>query len=158
MKKAFKIFWTVVAALFVLLFAVWMLIQTPGVQTFVAKRVTHSLEKKFNGKVEFSKIHFKPFNTLIIKDLRLVGDDLDTLASAKSIAASFTLRGLLKKEGLHMGRVSVEDASFTVVIDSLGNNVTRFFGSGKKDKKEKKEMGSIFDIRKAQVHLQATCS
>ena len=151
MKKAFKIFWTVVAALFVLLFAVWMLIQTPGVQTFVAKRVTHSLEKKFNGKVEFSKIHLKPFNTLIIKDLRLVGDDLDTLASAKSIAATFTLRGLLKKEGLHMGRVSVEDASFTVVIDSLGNNVTRFFGSGKTDKKEKKEMGSIFDIRKAQV-------
>ena len=126
MKKALKIFWTIVVAIAVLLFAAWLLIQLPGVQTFVAKKVASSLEDKFNGRIEFSKIHLKPFNALVVKDLRLIDDNppvtpggevLDTLATAQSISMTFSLKGLFKKEGLHLGRVEVDNGSFTLVID-----------------------------------------
>ena len=151
MKKGLKILWNILVAIALLLLALWLLIQTPGVQTFIAKRVVSSLEDKINGRIEFSKIHLKPFNALIVKDLSLICDNNDTLAQAKSIAMTFTLKGLLKKEGLHLGKVSVEDGTFNLVLDSLGTNVTRFFGKGKKDS-AKKEMGRVFDARKVQVN------
>ena len=160
MKKALKIFWTIVVAIAVLLFAAWLLIQLPGVQTFVAKKVASSLEDKFNGRIEFSKVHLKPFNALIIKDLRLLDDNppvtpdgevLDTLATAQSISMTFSLKGLFKKEGLHLGRVEVDNGSFTLVIDSLGTNITNFFGAGNKKDKPEKEMGNLFDARKVKV-------
>ena len=150
MKKALKIFWTIIVAMAILLFAAWLLIQLPGVQTFIAKKVTNSLEDRFNGRIEFSRIHLKPFNALVVKDLSLIGED-DTLASASSIVATFSLKGLLKKEGLHLGRVEVDDGSFTLVIDSLGHNITRFFGTREKDSTVRKEMGNLFDARKVRV-------
>ena len=160
MKKALKIFWTVLVALAVLLFAAWMLLQTPGVQTFIAKRVTASLEKKIDGRIEFSKIHFKPFNAIVLRDVHLLDDNpltaptgevLDTLATAKSVMASFSLKGLFKKEGIHLSRVTVNGASLTLVTEPGGTNLTRIFKIKPKDPSEKKEMGKIFDARKALV-------
>ena len=151
MKKGLKILWNVLVAIALLLLALWLLIQMPAVQTFVAKRVTSSLEKDINGRIEFSKIHLKPFNALVIKDLYLIDEMSDTLAGAKSIGVTFSLKGLLKKEGIHLGKVSVEDGSFTLVLDSLGTNITKFFGKGNKDD-SKKEMGNLFDARKVQVN------
>ncbi|MBQ6286990.1 MAG: hypothetical protein IJK73_04965, partial [Bacteroidales bacterium] len=141
MKKAFKILWTIVAAIAILLFAVWLLLQTSGVQTFVARKVASSLEDKFHGRIEFSKVYLKPFNAVVIKDFAMLDDDpplsrsgevLDTIASASSVVATFSLKGLFKKEGIHLGRVSVSDASFSLVTDSLGSNIQRFFGTGPK--------------------------
>ncbi len=160
MKKAFKILWTIVAAIAILLFAVWLLLQTSGVQTFVARKVASSLEDKFHGRIEFSKVYLKPFNAVVIKDFAMLDDDpplsrsgevLDTIASASSVVATFSLKGLFKKEGIHLGRVSVSDASFSLVTDSLGSNIQRFFGTGPKEEKEKKEMGNVFDARKVKV-------
>ena len=152
MKKGLKILWKILVAIALLLLALWLLIQTPGVQTFIAKRVASSLEDKFNGRIEFSKIHLKPFNALVIKDLSLICDNGDTLAGARSIAMTFSIKGLFKKEGLHLGKVSVEDGSFNLVLDSLGTNITSFFGKSDKDRKEDKEMGRLFDARKVQVN------
>ena len=161
MKKAFKIFWTVVMVIAALLFAICMLIQTPGVQTFVAKKVTASLEEKIDGRIEFSKIHLKPFNALILKDVVLIdnnppvslsGEVLDTLAKARSIVTTFSLKGLFRKQGLHLGRVSVTDAAFTFVNEPEGNNLSRFFGLKSGDKDKEKDPGHVFDASKVTVN------
>ena len=160
MKKALKIIWKISVSLAALLLGLWILIQTPGVQTFVARKVTASLEKKLGGRIEFSKIHFKPFNALVLKDFALIdenppvtlsGETLDTLAKAKSLSASFSLKGLFKKEGIHLGKVSMEDASFTLVLEPDGINIMRFFPKGSKEKDEDKEMGKVFDARRVQL-------
>lgn len=160
MKKALKILLKIFVILAALLFAAWILIQMPVTQSFVAHRVISSLEKNLGGRIEFSKIHLKPFNTLVLKDVRLIDDHpmtsfssevLDTLASAKSIVASFSLKGLFLNEGLHLGRVSVSGASFTLVTGPEGSNIKNFFPSSPKEEKVKKEMGSIFDAGKVQV-------
>ena len=161
MKRAFNTFWTIVVATAVLLCCLWMLIQTPGVQTFVAKKVTKSLEDRFNGRIEFSKIHIKPFSTIVLKDVAIIdgepplspsGSSLDTIARARSITASFSPKGLFKGEGLHLGKVTVSDAAFTVVIEGKGvNNLKRFINAAPKDSTRKKEAGNVFDARKVSV-------
>ena len=161
MRKALKIIRYVAVTLALLLLAVWLLIQTPAAQTFVARRVTKALEENINGKIEFSKIHLKPFNALVLKDVRLIDEDppitssgevLDTLANAGSVTATFSIKGLFRKEGAHLSKVSVSDASLTFVAEENGNNIKRIFGLSAKGKdKEKKEMGRVFDARKTRV-------
>ncbi len=157
MKKAFKIFWTIVVAIAAVLFALWLLLQTSGVQTFIARKVIASLEEKLNGRIEFSRIHLEPFNAVSLRDVAILDNDppvlpsgeaIDTLASIKSLVATFSLKGLFKKEGLHLRRVTVNDADFNLVIDKDGNNLSRVFNLSKKDKEDKKEMGNIFDAGK----------
>ena len=161
MKKGFKIFWTIVVAIAAVLFALWLLIQTPGVQTFIARKVTAALEDRFNGRIEFSKIHLTPFNALALKDVALIdtdppvtssGEVLDTLARAKSIVATFSLKGLFKKEGIHLGRINVNDGAFTLTTEPGGSNISRFFNMSPKEKQEDKEMGNIFDAGKVHVN------
>ena len=143
-----------------LLLAAWLLLQTPKVQTFAAKKAVAALEEKIDGRIEFSKVHFKPFNALVLKDVTMLdnnpvtlpdGERLDTIAKAKSITATFSLKGLLKKEGIHIKRVNVSDGSFTLVSDDNGTNIGRFLRSDKEKEDGKKDMGNVFDARKVEV-------
>ena len=130
-----------------LLFACWILLQTPVVQTFVARKVIDSLGRTFNGRVEFSKIHIKPFSALVLKDVVLIdseppinrtGETVDTVAHAGSIVVTLSLKGLRHDGAIHVKRLSVSDGSFSLAKDGRGSNVSRFFNSsgGKKDKKQ----------------------
>ena len=150
----------IIVAMTVILAAAWIIFQIPGVQTFLTKRVVSVLESKLGGKIEFSSVHLKPFNTIILKDFRLIDDNplstsygevLDTVAKAGSVTASFSLKGLFKNEGLHLGRVSVTDGAFTFVSEPGGSNLKRVFPPSGKEPKPEKEMGELFDASKVQV-------
>ncbi|MBQ6254760.1 MAG: translocation/assembly module TamB domain-containing protein [Bacteroidales bacterium] len=160
MRKALKIIWKVLVALAATLFAAWMLLQTPMAQTFIARKVAASLEKKIDGRIEFSRVHLKPFNAVVLRDVRIIdgsplttagGEVLDTMARAGSIMASFSLKGLFHKEGIHLSRVTVNGAAFTLVTEPEGTNLQRVFKLYPKEDAEKKEMGKVFDARKVIV-------
>lgn len=135
-------------ALLALLFACWILLQTPAVQTFVVRKVIGSLDGVINGRIEFSKIHIKPFTALVLKDVALIdnepatdrdGEKADTVASAKSIVVTLSLKGLRNDGTIHVKRLNVSDGSFSLIKDGRGSNISRFFR--KSDvKKEKKPM------------------
>lgn len=154
-KRALKIFWTIIVAVAALLFAAWILLQTPKVQTLVTKKALTYLEDNLNGRFEFSKIHLRPFNAIVLKDLAVIDNDppvmdgqvIDTILSAKSFVATFSIKGLFKKEGIHIRRASLKDGSFTLVNELRGNNIKRFLNT-KPRTTEKKEMGDLFDIKK----------
>jgi hypothetical protein len=159
-RRGFKIFWLVILAIAALLFAILILMQTSTVQTFVAKKVVASLEKNISAKIEFSRIHLKPFNAIVLKDATILdpapdtlrGEVLDTIARAETISATFTLKGLFKKEGLHIGKATVSDAQFMLVTDIRGSNVNRAFSTGApKKEKVKKEQGNVLDIREVDI-------
>jgi len=159
-KKALKIFWLVVVALATLLLAITIILQTPAAQTFVAKKVVAALEDNINGKVEFSKVHLRPFNALVLKDVAIIdnnkpfspaGERLDTMVTAKSIVATFSLRGLARKEGIHIRRANIKDASFTLVSEPGTTNIKRIFNLGKKKDKEKKEPGNVVDVKRVNI-------
>lgn len=160
MKKALKIFWTILVVLATLLLAAWLLVQTPGVQTWLVRKALASLEDSINGRIEFSKIHLKPFNAVVLKDAVMLDNDpgqtakgerLDTIASAKSVVATFSLKGLLKNEGVHVSRISLSDGSLTLAIEEDGVNLGRLIKNKDQSRKAEGEPGNLFDIRKVRV-------
>lgn len=129
-----------------LLFVCWILVQAPAVQTFAARKVLESLDGVLNGRIEFSKIHVKPFSALVIKDLAIIdsepvddwdGERLDTIAKARSIVATFSLKGLRNDGTLHLRRLSVSDGGFTLAKDARGGNIGRLFKKPDKKKESK---------------------
>lgn len=126
-----------------LLFAGWILIQTPAVQTFAARKAVESLGAIFNGRIEFSKAHIKPFSALVIKDLVVLdnepgldwdGERLDTVAKAGSIVATFSIKGLRNDGTLHIKRLNVSDGAFTLAKDGRGGNIGRLINKPPKQK------------------------
>ena len=72
LKKAIKIFRGIIVVTASVLFACWILLQTPAVQTFAARKAVEALGDALNGRVEFSKIHLKPFSALVLNDVVLI--------------------------------------------------------------------------------------
>mgnify|MGYP002521463386 CR=1 FL=1 len=159
LKKALKIFWGIIVALAALLFACWILLQTPAVQTFLTRKVIGSLDGVINGRIEFSKIHIKPFTALVLKDVALIdnepvtdwsGEKVDTIANAKSIVVTFSIKGLRNDGTIHVKRLSVSDGSFSLAKDGRGSNISRFIRKPDK-KKEKKPMSLKIDASRANI-------
>ena len=158
LKKVIKIFRGIVVAVASLLFTCWILLQTPVVQTFVARKAVDSLGEALNGRIEFSKIHLKPFTALVVKDVVVLdnepvtgwnGERLDTIANAGSIVATFSIKGLKSDGRLHIKRLSVSDGSFTLAKDERGGNIGRLVK--KKDKKESKPLSIRLDADRVRV-------
>lgn len=137
-----------------------LLLQSPGVQTRIAKDAVNKLEKNINASISFSAIKFAPFNTLIIKDLAIIDKQpehpLDTLISAKHISATFTLRGLLaKKGGVHIDRLRAQDFNLNLITydpresDGARNNFESIFGV--RDTSATKPVEDLFSIRRANL-------
>ncbi|MCQ2163319.1 MAG: hypothetical protein MJY86_08590, partial [Bacteroidales bacterium] len=75
MNSVVKIVGKVVAAIAALLFVVWMSLQTPAAQTLLTRKVADMVTKDSGMHVSFSKIHFRPFNAIVLKDLAVLDDD-----------------------------------------------------------------------------------
>ena len=113
-----------------------------------------------DADISFGKIHFKPFNTLVIKDVaiidkapfrvdtlacgadasakfcRIAHDPVDTLFAASDIVARFSLGGLLGN-GIRLRSAVVSDAAMNLVIEEgdYTSNITRMFRIRKNEPK-----------------------
>ena len=141
-----------------LFLAAVLAIQLPRVQTFIADKVSEKLESGLDGNLVFEKIHIKPFNALVIKNIAIidkhpVAEGADTLFRAGYVIARFSLGGLFSKNGLRIGRAYVSDAEMTLVVEGLReNNLTRIFRIPPPDFDKPKNQESVFHIRRASVY------
>lgn len=149
----------------VLVMAFLVAIQTPYVQTRLSKVALNQLAAIMDGRVQYDELKVMTSGVLVVRNLLLIDgspytEDVnqrgwqpaDTVFSAKTITATFTIAGLFKGEGLHMGRVTVEDGYFHLVTepDSPGNNLSRIFNM--QPQSGPLEPGpDIFDIKKVRV-------
>ena len=146
-----------------LLLTAILMLQIPAAQTALALRVVKSLEKNIDGQVVFSDLTFVPFNGLVIKNLAVVdnhpwqGDadvPQDTLFRAGTVAARFTLQGLLSQQGIQLREVQVDDARLALVIEpdeQYSSNLARVFRLAKPEEEKEKNMKDIFSIRKVSL-------
>ena len=155
-----------------ILFAGTLAIQFPKVQTAVARKVVESLENSIDGSFSFDKIHFKPFTTLVLKNVSITDKDpvadpynpsvnpVDTLFRAEYIIASFTLEGLFKQEGIHLRRAFIDNAQMNLILenkedigdgDITTDNLSRIFKLKKPDPNKPKNMKEIFHIKKVEI-------
>lgn len=176
-RKIAKILWPVFVVIAVILISAVLAVQTSAVQGRIVREVEERFLSKLDADVSFSKIHFRPFNAIVIRDLLIIdknpqapSDSLmavlreehgadyeytpcDTVLNVRYIVAEFSLRGLFKKEGIHLSRALVRDGRVNLVIEQKDTitNLQRVFGLERSNGEVKERTGDMFDLRNAQL-------
>ena len=141
----------------------------------VAEKVVGIVSGKIDGNITFEKIHFKPFTTLVLKNVTITDNNpihdvlnpasqpVDTFFHARYIIANMSFKGLTGHEGLHLDRATIKDARMNLVIedDHTGirpktDNLSRIFGIVKKDKPEYNEK-ELFHIKSVNIEDFTFC-
>ena len=132
----------IVGFLAVLVMAFAVAIQTPYFQTRLSKLALNQLAAIMDGRIQYDELKVMTSGVLVIRNIKLVDSapytqdvyergwaPADTVVRAKSITATFSLTGLFRKEGLRLGRVTIEDGYFHLVTEpnKYGNNISRIF-------------------------------
>lgn len=150
----------------VLMMTAVVAIQMPYVQTRLSKIALNQLAAIMDGRIQYDELKVMTSGVILIRNLTLTDENpytedrygrgwapVDTVLKVRTVTATFALGGLFKGEGLHLGRVTVEDGMFHLVTepDSPGNNLSRIFRM--KPQEGPKEPGGpdVFDIKKVRV-------
>ena len=163
-RKTGYIIARIVGLLTILLMTAIVAIQMPFVQTRLSKIALNQLAAIMDGRVQYDELKVTTSGVLVIRNIKLVDsapcgpevndrgwESADTVFRAKTVTATFSLRGLLRKEGLHLGRVTVEDGYFHLTSEpgEYGNNISRIFHL--KPTGNPPNMGDLFDIKKVRI-------
>ena len=113
-----------------MVFALVLAIQLPQVQTFITDKVVGKFSDRIDGEIVFEKLHFKPFTTLVLKNIAIVDRNpsvslndstacpVDTLFRAQYIIARFSLEGLFRQEGVHLKKAYIGNAQMNLVLEN----------------------------------------
>lgn len=153
-----KILWKVIVIIVTIVLSVTLAVQTPMLQTRIINKITRSLPEKIQGEISIGKVHFRPFNILVIKDACITdiapvtdptdscAPAIDTLLYAEYITIRLNLENLKENEGVHLEDVKIKNGTFNLVIEDGGsitdkkyNNISRIFGiiPGSREKTDK---------------------
>ncbi len=147
-------------------------IQTPAVQTRLSRYAINSLTATADGVVSYDNLKILPSGALVIKNVLILDKNpytedancrgwerTDTILSARTVTATFSLPSLFKSGGIRIGRVSVDDGEFHLTLEPNRipggkrniTNIQRAFGltGGKKEKKQLR--GELFSAKRVSV-------
>ena len=153
------------AVILALLFAAAIALQSARVQTWLARKAVAALTDKIDGDLRFERIHVRPFDALVLEQVAVVdrhpwdttaSGRVDTLFRAGTVSATFSLKGLFDKSGLHLRNAVVRDARLNLTVEPSDEmpekgvtNLARIFRL--QPRAEKKPMGNIFDAARVEV-------
>ena len=167
MKKGLRISLRVLAVLLLLLLALLVIVQSPAVQTYLARKAVEKFTGNMDADIEVGSVTVKPFDAVVLKDV-VVKDRhpyrggllpaQDTLLSVGTLSARFSLKGLLKKERITVSRLRLEGGSFNLVLEpgdpasgrESTDNLSRIFGL-KSSGEPKKEFGDLLEAGKVDI-------
>lgn len=164
-RKTGYIIARIVGFLTVLVMAFFVAIQTPMIQTRLSKVALNQLAAIMDGRVQYDELKVMTSGVLVIRNIKLIDrmpyfeDEYqrgwwpaDTVFQAKIITATFSLGGLFRKEGLHMGRVTIEGGGFHLVTEpgqEYKDNLSRIFHL--KSTGQPPSRDNLFDIKKLRI-------
>ena len=129
LKKILKTVLWLVAFIVVLLVGAAIALQSPLVQTYAAKKLIAALEDSIDGTIHIEKVHFRPFNAIVIKNFEIIDDnpytaEADTFARAGIITANFKLTSLLEGKGVQISKAYVKDGYMLLTIEPGSTDTT----------------------------------
>ncbi len=166
MKKGLRITFWILAALLILLLALVVAVQSPAVQTALARKAVSRLSESLDGDISVGRISFRPFDAVTLEDVVLTdrhpydGGEFprqDTLARIGSLSARFSLKGLLHKERISVSRLRLEDGELNLVLEPgtggkrIQDNISRIFRLSKDPDKPDQDFGDLLEARKVDV-------
>ncbi len=114
-----------------------MLLQSPRVQTALARKVAAKVNAGIDGELTIGRVQVLPFKTLILRDVVLTDNDplstsffepRDTVARVGIATVSFSLKGLTGKKPITLDKVIVRDGKLNLVTEGHHlSNLKRIF-------------------------------
>ncbi len=156
----------VIGLFIILLLFGLLLLQFPKVQTSLARYAVQKLAGAIDGRLEIGSIKLHPFNAVTLRDVTIIDDNpcpdrygrgcgtLDTLAHVGKLSATISPLSLLRKGGIHIGRVDMEDVLFQLGIEpdsTYSINLTRVFRMGGSDSDSPMPADTLFSVHKLNV-------
>ena len=146
-------------------------LRSDAVQRRLARAVESKVESIFeSADVSLSSIRITTYGAIVLKDLAIIDPTpyrkdkfstgytpVDTILFAKTISATLTLKGLFRKEGVHIGRLNVENGGFYLVSEPVedsgrSTNFEALFPSQPIDSDYVAQPGpNLFDIRRVNI-------
>jgi len=118
-KKTAKILLRVVIVLLAVPSLIWLTLQNSRIQTYLVDQVTASLKERLGIEVSVGRVDFRPFASLLLRDVFIADLKGDTLLHSGRIAV--TLLGLkLAPSNIELGRANFDQTTFNFVTDSSG--------------------------------------
>ena len=165
MKKGLRITLRILAAILLLLVLCFVAIQSPRVQTYLARKAIAALADKVDGDISVGGVSIRPFDALVLKDVVITDRSpysyeglpvQDTLLRVGNLSARFSLKGLLHKERVSVSRLLLEDADFNLVIEAgqdnkITTNIQRVFRLTSDPDREKKDFGDLLEASRIEA-------
>ena len=162
--KVYHILARIAAFCLVLLLSVTLAVQYPVVQKRVTDELLERITSSIDGRVSVGEVQLHPFNAVLLKDVVIIDGEpfhkdeegwipVDTLFTAELITATVSLRNFVKSEGLHFGRLYVENSMLHIVSEPgerFHDNMSRLF-KFPKPPEVPVEKGKVFDASKVRV-------
>ena len=159
-KKGRYIVARFIAFLLMLILGITVALQSPFVQTKITKAALEKFGETLDGYIQYDNLEIMSSGVLLLRNALIIDkhpyrEHCDTFISAETITATFTLKGLLKKEGIHLGHVTVENGFWHFIYEpgDYHYNMYRIFGTPYKEPADTLLPAgpALFDIRKAWV-------
>ena len=115
LKRIGIFFISIILLLTILLFS----LRLPAVQNFIKDRLIVYLEKKIKTKVSLEKVYVGFPNSLVIENLYLKGQDVDTLLSVRKFDVGLDMWQLLKSKA-DLTSIDLEGVRANVVRNPKG--------------------------------------
>ena len=127
MKKAPRILLKVLAGLLIVFLAALAAMQSPKVQSCAGAKVVEKLKDKIDADITFDMVSIRPFEAITLDNVAVLDRNpvvpgADTIASVGSLAAKFSVMGLLDGSGAYLSHVRLEDAGFFLVSEPDSTN------------------------------------
>ncbi|SEW17548.1 Family of unknown function [Kaistella antarctica] len=118
-KKILKYTGIVIAALLVLVIVLALSLQLPSVQNFAKGKLVNYLEKKIKTKVTLDRVYIDFPNSLVMENLFLQGQKVDTLLFARKADVGLNIPKLLKNTA-DITSIDLEGVKANVVRNENG--------------------------------------
>lgn len=147
-------------------------VQTPTVQTRLSRYALDRLLAAADGRVTYDQVKIIPSGALVVKNLLILDKDpytedvnargwerVDTILTAKTVTATFSLPSLLKPGSIRIGRVRVDGGEFHLTLEPNSlpggrktiTNIERAFRVGDRKKEKKPLKGELFSVARVDL-------
>lgn len=109
-----------ISLLIAMLSASYILIQKPGVQTWIISKITEQLSRKSNAKISIGKVDIIFFKNIILEDVLIANPNNDTILYSQWMSAKIDSLNI-KSRRISLSELGIEENIAHVVRDSSGN-------------------------------------
>jgi hypothetical protein len=118
-KKIGRVILIIVAVVIIVPAVIFLLLQSPVVQTFTTNQIIDGFAKKTGSEISIGKVSYTMFKRIVLDDFLLEDYNGDTLLTARRV--SLRIREFKPKEGIfRFGRTDVYEPDFRMIQDSAG--------------------------------------